>query len=173
MSPEVPAHAIPGIALRPVAACDYPFLRALYRSTREPELALTGWPEEARRAFCESQFSLQDRFYREHYPRTAFLVIERDGSAIGRIYVDTAPPRELRLMDIALLPGERGRGLGTALLRWLVAWADRESRDVTLHVERDNPARRLYGRHGFADEAEEGPYMKMRRRPEGEAIRGG
>lgn len=164
MSPEVPAHAIPGIALRPVGEGDYPFLRALYRSVRDPELQLTGWPEGARQAFSDSQFGLQDRFYREHYPQTAFLVIERGGEPIGRIYVDTAPG-PLRLMDISIVPAERGRGLGTALLEWLAAWADREGRAVTLHVEANNPARRLYARHGFLDDGEEGPYVKMRRPP--------
>ena len=164
MSPEVPAHAISGIVLRPVVEGDTPFLRALYRSVRDPELALTGWPEEARQAFSDSQFGLQDRFYREHYPQTAFLAIERDGEAIGRIYVGTAPG-PLRLMDIALVPKERNRGLGTALVAWLAAWADREGRDVTLHVEENNPARRLYARQGFEDDGVDGPYARMRRRP--------
>lgn len=164
MSPEVPAHAIPGIVLRPVTEGDYPFLRALYRSTRDPELDLTGWPEEAREAFCESQFSLQDRFYRDHYPLTAFLVVERDGEPVGRVYVDTAPG-DLRLMDIALVPAARNGGLGTRLMGWITAWADREGRDITLHVEANNPAQRLYARNGFANDGVEGPYVKMRRRP--------
>jgi len=164
MSIEVPAHAIPGIALRQVEERDYPFLRALYRTTRDPELALTGWDEAAKQAFSDSQFGLQDRFYREHYPHTAFLAIERDGEAIGRIYIE-APPAELRLMDISLMPQARNGGLGTALLSWLIAWADREGRDVTLHVEANNPALRLYARHGFANDGVEGPYLKMRRKP--------
>jgi GNAT superfamily N-acetyltransferase len=164
MSPEVPAHAIAGIGLRDVVESDYPFLRALYRSTRDPELALTGWTEEAKQAFSDSQFGLQDRFYREHYPQTAFLAIVRGDASIGRIYIDTAPG-PLRLMDIALLPAERNRGLGSAFMAWLTEWADRENRAVTLHVEALNPARRLYARHGFADDGVEGPYLKMRREP--------
>lgn len=164
MPPEVPALGIAGVSLRAVEEGDYPFLRALYRSTRDPELALTGWSEEDKRAFADSQFTLQDRFYREHYPGTAFLVVERAGEAVGRLYVD-APPGELRLMDIALVPGARRGGLGTALVSWVVAWADREARRVTLHVEANNPARRLYARHGFVDEAVEGPYVRMRRDP--------
>lgn len=164
MSTEVPAHAIAGIALRIVTESDYPFLRELYRGTREAELAPTGWTDEEKRAFCESQFALQDRHYREHYPGAAFLVIEREGRPIGRIYLHAAPGR-LRLMDIALLPQERNRGLGTEFMAWLCAWADREGRSVTLHVEANNPARRLHARHGFADDGEEGLYVRMRRRP--------
>ena len=164
MSPEVPTHGIAGVVLRTVTESDYPFLRSLYRSVREAEIAPTGWSDAQKQAFCDSQFELQDRHYREHFPGTAFLVIERGGEPIGRIYIDTAPG-PLRLMDIALLPAERGRRLGTAFLGWLCTWADREGRVVTLHVEANNPARRLYQRHEFVDDGEEGPYVRMRRDP--------
>jgi ribosomal protein S18 acetylase RimI-like enzyme len=70
---------------------------------------------------------------------------------------------ELRVIDIALLPEHRGRGIGTALMTWVTAIADREARSVTLHVEPWNPARRLYERLGFASEGLRGIYEFMRR----------
>ncbi|XAH23525.1 GNAT family N-acetyltransferase [Xylophilus sp. GW821-FHT01B05] len=164
MWPEAPAWPVPGMGLRLAEARDEAFLRALYRSVRDPELELTGWPEPQRQAFADSQFGLQDRFYREHYPEAVFLVVERDAAPLGRIYVDPAPG-PLRLMDIALLPAVRGQGLGTALLQWVLARAEHEGRDVLLYVESHNPARRLYGRHGFLDDGVEGPYIRMRRAP--------
>jgi RimJ/RimL family protein N-acetyltransferase len=161
---EVPAPDIAGVAFRPVADGDYPLLRSLYRSTREHELALTGWPEAERQAFSDSQFALQDAWYRGQYPGAALLVIEKDRAAVGRIYLHESPG-ELRIMDITLAPGMRNHGLGTALFTWLISWAARGRRDVTLHVEAENPARRLYARLGFIDEGVDGLYNRMRWKP--------
>lgn len=158
---EVPPPAIAGVRLRAVEAADEPFLRALYRDVRSEELAVTGWDQSAKDAFCDSQFALQDRHYREHYPEAALLVIERDGVAVGRLYVDRVGER-LQLMDLALVREARGKGLGSGLLAWLLDWARREGRDVGLYVEAGNPARRLYLRSGFADDSVEGPYLGMR-----------
>ena len=61
-------------------------------------------------------------------------------------FVDDATPE----LSMALLPGHRGRGIGTALLRRLLAEAARGSEAVSLSVSESNAARRLYERHGFA-----------------------
>jgi hypothetical protein len=39
-----------GLTLREIAPADEAFLRELYRSTRDPELALTNWTHEQKRA---------------------------------------------------------------------------------------------------------------------------
>jgi ribosomal protein S18 acetylase RimI-like enzyme len=89
------------------------------------------------------------------------MVIERDGEPIGRLYrwrVGTA----LRIIDIALVPECRGRGIGTALIRSLMAEASDGGADVTLYVERFNPAFRLYTRLGF-EPVEDGPVYSLLR----------
>ena len=53
------------------------------------------------------------------------------------------------MIDIALLPEHRGRGVGTQLVRALLAEANAGGRRVTLNVERSNRARGLYERLGF------------------------
>lgn len=88
-----------------------------------------------------------------------------DGEPAGRLYVDR-PPGELRVMDVALLPEFRGRGVGTELLRRVLAEGAATARPVTIHVERLNPARRLYARLGFVAEDAGGPvYLLMRWTP--------
>lgn len=163
-----PVDPAAGIALRPAAAADGAFLRALYAGVRWPELASLPWTEAEKRAFCDAQFDLQDRHYRANYAGAEFLVITAgDGTPIGRL-CRVRGVREWRLMDISLLPTHRGCGAGTRLVAELVAGADAAGVPVVLHVEHDNPARRLYERLGFtgvADPAEPGVYLEMTRSP--------
>ena len=56
---------------------------------------------------------------------------------------------ELRIVDISLAPEARGEGVGTALLRDVLARAAADGRFAGIHVERNNPARSLYARLGF------------------------
>ncbi|WP_420456876.1 GNAT family N-acetyltransferase [Rubrivirga sp.] len=60
-------------------------------------------------------------------------------------FVDQATPE----LSMALLPGHRGRGVGTTVLRRLLAEARRESDAVSLSVSESNPALQLYRRLGF------------------------
>jgi ribosomal protein S18 acetylase RimI-like enzyme len=68
-------------------------------------------------------------------------------------------------MDIALAPAYRGRGIGTQLLRDLMAEADASGRKLSIHVEVNNPARALYDRLGFRPAGEHGVYVLMERPP--------
>ena len=80
---ELPALQKEGVSLRTVEAADYPFLRALYRSVRDTELAPLPWTDAQKQTFCDDQFAHQDRHYRTYYTQTAFLVIERAQAPIG------------------------------------------------------------------------------------------
>ena len=146
-----------GIAFRPVADSDHPFLRDLYAHVRAAELAPVPWPEAAKRAFLDEQFALQHQHYVRNYPGAELLLIEHIDRPIGRIYVYRTE-REIRLMDIALIDSERGRGVGTALLAELMDEARATNRELTLHVEPDNPAQRLYRRLGFGLIEQRGVY---------------
>ena len=150
--------------LRPVEDADRAFLVELYASTREAELAQLDWDETTKRAFIEHQFSAQDAHYRGNYPGATLDVIEVDGAPAGRLYVHRGPS-DIRIMDIALAPAFRGRGIGTALLRELMAEADESGRNLSIHVEMNNPARSLYDRLGFRPAGEHGVYVLMERPP--------
>ena len=150
--------------LRPVADADRAFLVDLYASTREEELAQVAWDDGQKRAFVEQQFGAQDAHYRANYPGATLDVIEVDGEPAGRLYVHRGPS-DIRIMDIALAPAFRGRGIGTSLLRSLIEEADASSRKLSIHVEMNNPARSLYDRLGFDPAGEHGVYVLMERPP--------
>jgi ribosomal protein S18 acetylase RimI-like enzyme len=152
----------PGIELRLTEPGDRDFLLAVYGSTRADELALVPWSQTEKAAFVASQFEAQDLAYHQTYPDAQFLLVVADGQRIGRLYLDRVDD-ELRVIEIALLPEHRGRGIGSGLMTSIAALADREGRSVTLHVEPWNPAKRIYERLGFASEGVSGIYEFMRR----------
>lgn len=135
----------------------------MYASAREEELSIAPWTADEKAAFLEFQFNAQDVHYRT-YANAEFFVIEADGEPIGRLYLNRAADF-LGVMDIALLPAWRGRGIGRGLLEDVMAEAASAGVVVSLHVERHNPARRLYARLGFT-QVEDGPvYDRLEWRP--------
>jgi ribosomal protein S18 acetylase RimI-like enzyme len=152
----------PAATLRPVTAQDEEFLYSVYASTRQEELGGVDWAEEQKAAFVRQQFSAQNQHYRENYTGATYDVIEVDGRPAGRLYVARWED-EIRIMDIALLPEYRGGGTGTSLLRQLLDEAGSTGRRVSIHVEKWNPARRLYDRLGFIEIADRGVYVLMER----------
>lgn len=150
-----------GLTFRPIADADLPFLARVYASTRTEELAVTPLTAEQKAAFLEAQFRLQHAHYQKHYPDADWLVMMHGGEDIGRLYVERWPSQH-RIIDIAFVPKHRGRGFGDALLRDLLDEAAAAGKGVSIHVEKLNPAMRLYRRLGFAIEEDKGVYDLMR-----------
>ncbi|MBW8843525.1 MAG: GNAT family N-acetyltransferase [Burkholderiales bacterium] len=122
---------------------------AIYAGTRADEMALTGWPPAQCDAFVAQQHRAQQQHYARHFPRSVCQLILVGDAVAGRLWVDARADR-LHILDIALLPGWRGRGLGTHCLQALAAGG----RPLGIQVEVHNPARRLYERLGFVAEGE-------------------
>jgi ribosomal protein S18 acetylase RimI-like enzyme len=150
--------------LRPATGADKALLRDVYASTRADELALVRWSAAEKDAFVRQQFYAQDAHYRDNYTNASFDVIELDGQPAGRIYV-ARWDEEIRIMDLALLPEHRGKGIGTQLLRDLLDEGARTGKRVSIHVEKNNPALRLYARLGFARVGDRGVYLLLEASP--------
>jgi ribosomal protein S18 acetylase RimI-like enzyme len=150
------------VSLRPVTDADREFLLCVYGSTRAEELSQVAWAEGQREAFVRMQFDAQDAEYRQRNPAGTFDVIEVDGTPAGRLYVDRRA-EDIRIVDIALLPGFRGAGIGSLLLTRLIDEAAASGRKLSIHVEIHNRAAELYARLGFAVVAERGVYRLMER----------
>jgi ribosomal protein S18 acetylase RimI-like enzyme len=152
------------VELRPIEPGDEEFLYRVYASTRQEELAQVDWPEEQRAAFLRMQFDAQSSYYEEHYRGAELSVILSDDHPAGRLYV-ARWPKEIRIVDIALLPEHRGIGIGTRLLKDLISESEESGKHLSIHVERFNPALRLYDRLGFRTVADKGVYVLMERAP--------
>ena len=153
----------PGLSLRPAGSGDRGFLLRVYASTRD-DLRLVGWSAHQTEAIVRMQFEAQDASYRAQYDPVSFDVVEVDGEPVGRLYVARLED-EIRIVDVALLPEHRGRGIGTALLRGLLGEAAAAGKRLSIHVDKHNPARRLYERLGFTESADQGLYVLMEATP--------
>lgn len=166
--PEAWTHTLADFArsltLRPIHDEDLAFLQALYASTRIEELKPLDWSADHKHAFLAQQFRAQHEHYRANFGGGEFLLIERRKEPVGRIYLEQRPD-EIRLIDIALLPEQRGQGLGTGMMDRLLAAARRLGLPVRLHVESFNRAYRLYERLGFRWKEDRGVYQFMEWRP--------
>ncbi|UVM53786.1 GNAT family N-acetyltransferase [Pseudomonas sp. B21-012] len=153
-----------GLSFRPIGQGDLPFLEHLYATTRAGEMRHSGWSAEQIAQFLRQQFNAQHQYYQAHYPDGEFLLVERQGQAIGRLYLFWGQTA-LNLIDIALLPACIGHGTGSAILDDVLRRADQRGLACELCVEHYNPAQRLYARLGFIPVGESGVYRRLRREP--------
>jgi len=149
------------ITLRPATQADYFFMRRLYGATREEEMKQFPFDEFQKQQFLDQQFGAQYQHYQLHNPTCERNIIEKDGQAIGRLWVDEWRD-QIRLVDVALMPELRGSGIGTMLIREVLDRGARAGKPVTIHVEGFNPALRLYQRLGFQHVDTNGVYYLMK-----------
>ena len=136
------------VSLRPEQPADEPFLFEVYASTRAEELALTNWDQATRRAFLMMQFQAMRQGYRDRFPAAEFSIVEMSGQPVGRMVLNSSP-ETIRIVDLALLPDHRKRGIGTVLMRQVCAKAAGKGSTVRLSVLKSSQALRWYERLGF------------------------
>jgi len=148
------------IALRPERPEDESLLFALYATTREDELDLTGWDAATRSAFVQMQFKAMRQGYASMFPHGQFSIVLSGDIAVGRMVVHR-DQSEIRLVDMVLTPDARSRGIGGRLVQTLQAEARQAGKPLSLHVLKGNRAMHLYERLGFHYSGDAGLYQEM------------
>lgn len=140
---------------------DAAFLLDLFRSHALPALAAAPVDAATRDALVRMQFTSQTTTYRSQYPGARFSIIERNGTPAGRLVVhetgDTAC-----IVDVALQPGSRGAGCGSAVLGAVLQ--DLAERVTAVHcsVMWNNVASlRMLRRLGFVQTSDDPPFLRM------------
>jgi ribosomal protein S18 acetylase RimI-like enzyme len=139
------------LRLRAERADDHDFRLRLFIDSRLPEFALLQQQvgPTAYEQIMRMQFQAQTASYRSQFPQARFDIIELDGAPIGRMVVDR-PPDMIHIVDQAVVPPMRNRGIGTGIMRALMAEASATGLPVRLKVASSNdPSMRLYLRLGF------------------------
>ncbi|MBB6348761.1 N-acetyltransferase family protein [Nonomuraea muscovyensis] len=160
--PGRPRQAAPGIepgrpvewALRSAEPADVEAIAELRATVMRPDLERLGRFDEHR-----VRQRLRDSFSPQHTS-----VIVAAGAFAGCVTV--RPAEDGRWLEhFYLAPGLQGRGIGSAVLRTLLARIDADGVLVRLNVLQGSAARRLYERHGFTVEAQDPIDVYMVRRP--------
>jgi ribosomal protein S18 acetylase RimI-like enzyme len=142
---------IGALQLRPERVEDHDFRFRLFRDSRLPEFALLRQQvgPAAYEQIMRMQFQAQTTSYRAQFPQARFDIVELHGAPIGRIVVDR-PPDMVHIVDQAVVPAMRNRGIGTAIMRALMDEAAVAALPVCLKVASSNdPSMQLYLRLGF------------------------
>ena len=137
------------VRLRAVQPDDEEFLYTVYASTRADEMKLVPWDEAQKEAFVRMQFTAQQRHYAAYYPEAEHHLITLDDQPIGRLYINR-DEQEIKILDVTILPEHRSAGVGTPLLKEIMAEAAETKRCVVIYVESQSPALRLFERLGFS-----------------------
>ncbi|ROQ82108.1 N-acetylglutamate synthase-like GNAT family acetyltransferase [Streptomyces sp. CEV 2-1] len=143
-----------GWALLPATPEDVDAIAELRAIVMRPDLVRLGRYDEHR-----VRRRLRDSYLPEY---TSVIVV--DGRFAG--CVTLRPDEDGRCLESFFLAAElQGAGIGSAVLRELLARTDAEGVTVRLNVLQGSAARRLYERHGFTLEREDPVDVFMVRRP--------
>ena len=141
-------HESNTLELRAARDDDRDFLYRVFASSRD---FLRGHDEagsEEDDPLLRMQFNFQQEHYRRAFPQAETSIVLLDHAPIGSLIVEE-DPEGIRLIDIALLPEDRGQGFGRILIRRLLERARSGSKSVRLQVAVGNSAVRLYADLGF------------------------
>ncbi|MEQ1951730.1 GNAT family N-acetyltransferase [Mesorhizobium sp. CN2-181] len=154
------------LRLRPETEADRDFRFELFCASRSPEWQMVALEPTLFRQIMLQQFQAQTQSYGTQFPLARFDIVELDGGAVGRFVVDRRDT-SIHVVDIAILPAFRRRGIGTALMTALIDQACRTEKPVRLMVASSNdPSMQFYLRLGFAVIETYPAYLEMEWRRE-------
>ncbi|MDQ0909751.1 GNAT superfamily N-acetyltransferase [Streptomyces canus] len=145
---------LPNWTLRPAHPADVEPIAELRAVVMRPDLERLGRFDEHR---------VRQRFRDSFVPAHTSVVLA-EGRFAGCVALRPAVDAHW-LEHFFLDPALQGRGLGSAVLRSLLARTDADGQLVRLNVLRGSAARRLYERHGFTVETEDPVDVFMMRGP--------
>ncbi len=140
----------PIYTMRRATDADFLFMRETKLDGLRPYVdAMWGWNREK-----------QEHIFQQNFDPSRCEIIVMDGADVGFISV-VESAATMFLAGIYVCATARRHGIGTAILRDLIATAVKQSKPLTLQVLKVNPARRLYERMGFVTMGETSSHFLM------------
>ena len=126
------------VTWRPAEASDFAFTFKAKREALGPHVAVRwGWDE-----------AFQLELHHRRWADRPWFIIVRGGQPVGTLSVERGE-EAIRFGEFYLLPAFQGQGIGTAVLRRVLAEAEAGGWPVRLEYLKWNPVGSLYRRHGF------------------------
>jgi ribosomal protein S18 acetylase RimI-like enzyme len=85
-----------------------------------------------------------------------------DGEPLGRLYLDRT--ENFHILDVTVAPARRNQGIGSKLLRRIIAEAEHAGKSLSIYTETFNPSMRLFERLGFRQKSVDG-FLVLLERP--------
>ena len=127
------------LGYRPATPNDMDFLYALHVATMKEYVDKTwGWED-----------AFQGSIFQKNYVPAKTKVITLDGQDIGMLSVEEREA-DIFVSTIKIHPDFQGKGIGTGIIRNIIAEGIQKGKRVRLRVLKVNPAKRLYDRLGFS-----------------------
>ncbi len=136
------------IQLKKKNESDDEFLFRLFGEIKIAELNLYAWPEPMKNQLVSMQYNAYKQMIKNEYPNVEDYVISANNEKAGRLQLDVKDSG-IRIINISLLPAFHGNGIGTKIIKDILAEADLKNKPVYLEVDRVNPAFNLYCKLGF------------------------
>jgi len=128
---------------------DEPFIRRVLLEAIAAQLGAAAWPEALRETLLAQQCAIRLQSRRGAFPRGRGRIVQIDGEDAGWLFV-TDDADEIRIVDIVISAARTGQGIGSAVIRGILAEAEAGGKPVRLSVNMMNTgAARLYHRLGF------------------------
>jgi ribosomal protein S18 acetylase RimI-like enzyme len=162
---RIVATPVGDVTLRSQTPADASFLFDLFCARHAPMFAAAGLPAAALSDLLASQYGLRCADYRTKFPRARWSVIEAADGPIGELIEDDEPDA-VYIMDITVLAARQARGIGSAIVRALMAANAARGGVRAMAIVTNEISIRMFQRLGFAMARHEGDaYVSLRWRP--------
>jgi ribosomal protein S18 acetylase RimI-like enzyme len=137
------------LSLRPAQMGDDEFLFQLFVERNTARFAPLGWSDTQLRSMLQMQYRARVAGYAQQFANLErFVICIADQQPIGEVLLYRTN-QEMRIVDICISDEYREQGIGTQVLSELQREAATTGSAITLSVDHENPARKLYERLGF------------------------
>jgi ribosomal protein S18 acetylase RimI-like enzyme len=154
----------PSITTRAATPQDDAFLYELFKAVRSPEFAFAQMAPAQLELLMSIQYAGQKATYGMEYPGGHDIVL-LDREPIGRIWVHRGA-QEYHLVDIALMPEFRNRGIGARLVTEAIAAALSAGLPLRCSIALNNPGSlRFHQRLGFEIAGRDDVYYDLTIKP--------
>jgi len=137
------------LSLRPTYPNDAAFVYQLAYETMAEHLHAWTWDPGIRHHLLHMQVQAKNGSYAITHPNAEYAIVDLDDEPVGRMIIDRSG-EFYYLVDITIIPKQRGAGIGTRLVLALCTEAGLMHKKVRLFVHTTNQrALTLYRRLGF------------------------
>lgn len=141
--------SLENVLFRAATKADIPFLLELRRQSMSAHLKASGVdPTDA------------ERLERVMARFECAQIVSLEGEPIGLLKIDNEG-NQWELVQLQILPAKQGAGIGSAILKELLAEAVKLNASINLSVLKANPARAFYERLGFHVTSEDAYSFRM------------